>query len=198
MVFFFKFEDMKKPLFYFIFFLQVVYSQNSGNDIDTLIANFARTQYTYPDSSYYYIQKAVGIAQKQKNNFQLSNCFFYLGRYYYNQGNPSKAKSWITRSLYIARKINNNKALALNNNLLGLIEMDKGSYTNSLQFLLISLDIADKNNLSKNKCNALNNLGTLYEMQKDTIKALKCYSDNVKIATPMASSMALPVIRRPC
>jgi two-component system NarL family sensor kinase len=173
---------MKKVFLAFLLFFQIAHSQNNEKAIEALIEGFTRTQYTTPDSSYYYIRKAVNTAQKEKNTSQLSICFFYLGKYYYNQGNPVKAKYWFSKSLLIANKTNNKKALALNYNLLGLIEMDKGNYTNSLQHLLKSLDIADKNNLAKNKCNALNNLGTLYELQKDTVKALKCYADNVKIA----------------
>jgi two-component system NarL family sensor kinase len=173
---------MKKVFLAFLFSFQIGHSQNNEKVIESLIEDFTRTQYTAPDSSYYYIQRATGIAQKEKNNTQLSNCFFYLGRYFYNQGNPVKARQWLSKSLFLANKTDNKKALALNYNVLGLLEMDKGNYTASLQFLLKSLDIAEKNNLAKNKCNALNNLGTLYELQKDTIKALKCYAENVEIA----------------
>jgi two-component system NarL family sensor kinase len=180
-VFFSTFEDMNKILILFLLFFQISYCQTNDRIIEAFIDDFTRTQYTLPDSSFHYIQRAVSIAQKEDSS-QLSVCFFYLGRYYYNQGNIVKAKSWISKSLSSAAKSDNKKALALNYNLLGLIEMDKGNYTSSLRYLLKSLDIADKNNLAKNKCNALNNLGTLYELQKDTLKALKCYTDNVEIA----------------
>lgn len=173
---------MKKTLFTFLFFCQLAHGQNNDKVIERLIENFTKTQYDAPDSSYCYVQRAVKIAQKDRNQSQLSICFFYLGRYFYNQGNSAKAKYWFSKSLILANKTNNKKALALNYNVLGLIEMDKGSYTTSLKFLLKSFDIAEKNHLEKNKCNALNNLGTLYELQKDTLKALKCYTDNVEIA----------------
>ena len=173
---------MVKKVLVVLFFMQLSYSQHGKKSVDVLIEDFTRTQYTYPDSSYNYITKAIGLAQKQGNDFQLASGYFYLGRYFYNQGNTVKAKSWFARSLTLARRTDNKKALALNYNVLGLIEMDKGNYTKSLQFLLKSYDIADKSKLEKNKCNALNNLGTLYELQKDTLKALKCYQDNVKIA----------------
>lgn len=174
---------MNQTLIILLLFLQIAYSQNNEKSVEALIEDFTRTQYTAPDSAYFYINKAVSMAHKEKNNLQLSNSFFYLGRYYYNQGNPDKAKYYVSKSLTIANRINNKIALTLNYNLLGLIEIDKGNYSSSLLFLLKSLDIADKNNLAKNKCNALNNLGTLYELQKDTLKALRCYTDNVKIAT---------------
>lgn len=173
---------MYKLFFVFLLLPQLVNSQNDSTIIQKLKDDIARTQDTDPDSSYYYIQKTIRIVQKEKNEFELSYCYFYLGRYYYNQANPDTAKHWLLKSMMSAKKTSNKKALALNYNLLGLIEMYQGRYVNSLQFLLKSLEIAEKNNLTKNRCNALNNLGTLYELQKDTIKALKCYKDNVKIA----------------
>ncbi|MCF6130832.1 tetratricopeptide repeat-containing sensor histidine kinase [Flavobacterium wongokense] len=193
---------MKKVFLATLFFFQLAYSQNNEKAIEGLIEDFTRTQFTIPDSSYHYIRKALGIAQKG-NSPQLSNCLFYMGRYFYNEGNPAKAKQWFSKSLNLAIKTNNKKALALNYNLLGLIEMDNGNYTYSLRLLLKSLDIADKNHLAKNKCNALNNLGTLYELQKDTLKALKCYTDNVEIAKAndfdevlLYSYMSLGIINR--
>ncbi|MGV3695538.1 tetratricopeptide repeat-containing sensor histidine kinase [Flavobacterium sp.] len=173
---------MSKMLLAVLFFVQIAHSQGNEKIIEGYIEDFVRTQYTNPDSSFYYVSKAIRLAQHGKDDSQLSISYFYLARYYYNAGNTAKAKQWISKSLPLAHSTNNKKALTLNYNVLGLMEMDNGNYTKSLQYLLKSFDLADKGGLAKNKCNALNNLGTLYELQKDTLKALKCYRDNVEIA----------------
>lgn len=60
--------------------------------------------------------------------------------------------------------------------------MDNNDYIKSLNFFLISLDIAKKYNFPINESRTLNNLGNLYSIQKDSVKSLGFYLKNEKLA----------------
>lgn len=164
------------------FWTGVVYGQKKSHEIEKLIDKYSATVSSQPDSAFYYITKATIESKKIQDDFLLSRCLYNLGYHYYLQNDLEKAEDYISQALPYARKAKNFKIQALAYNQLGGIELSKNNYNAALKKFLLSLDIADKYNLEKNKCYALYNLGSLYELQKDTIKALQYYSQNEKIA----------------
>lgn len=146
------------------------------------IDNYARTLSSQPDSAFYYIRMATAESEKNNDPFLLSRCYYNLGYYYYLQKQLEKSKAYTCKSFPYAGKARNYTITALGYNQLGLIDRDQGNYSSALQDFLKSLDIAEKHGLMRNQSVALNNLGYLYDLQNDTVKALKAYTESQQIA----------------
>lgn len=166
-----------------LFFYCNSYTQDNKKDIERLIDNCTTNISSQPDSAFYYINKAIFKSKKIHDDFLTSRCLYNLGYCCFLQNDFKNAKIHIYESLPYAKKSGNNKITALAYNQLGLMEMNGSNYNASLKNLLFSLNIAEKNNLERNKCNALNNLALLFQLQKDTVKALEYYNQNEKIAS---------------
>ncbi|NHM05680.1 tetratricopeptide repeat protein [Flavobacterium sp. CYK-4] len=112
----------------------------------------------------------------------MSRCVFNLGYHYYLQHQSDKAQKFFEQSLSWAEKSKNHKILSMAHNQLGLLWTDRGKFNEALKEYLLAIDIAQQHDLFKNKCATLVNIGSLYEYQKDTVKALKYYLEAEKIA----------------
>ncbi len=165
-----------------LFYVTLFFAQNQAKRIEQLIDNYVNTMHSDPDAALIFIQKATQESKQLNDEFLLSRCLYNQGNFYYLQNDLEQSKKFITQSLYYAQKAENHKILALANNQLGLIAMDESRYNESFKKFVTALDIAEKNGLKKNKCLVLNNLGLLFEMEKDTLKALSYYEQNEKVA----------------
>ncbi len=164
-----------------LFVLNVSNAQKSEK-VESLIAGFAQTLSSKPDSALYYISKAKNESIKLKDSSLISRCYYNLGYYYYIQNDLVRSKYYTNLSFPFALKSKNITILSLNYNQLGLIYREKSNYSKSLQYFLQSLKISEKNRLNKNVSIVLLNLGHLYELQTDTIKALEYYNKSQEIA----------------
>ncbi|WP_309642652.1 tetratricopeptide repeat protein [Flavobacterium sp.] len=158
------------------------YSQNDKQEVEKLLDHFTETVASKPDSALYYIRQATVKCQKIDDPYLMSRCVFNHGYHYYLQSESVKAEKFFHQSLAWAKASKNNKIMAMSYNQLGLILTDRGNYNESLKNYLLAIDIADQNQLYKNKCAILINIGSVYEYQKDTVKALQCYLNAEKIA----------------
>jgi two-component system, NarL family, sensor kinase len=159
-----------------------IWSQNQQKAIEATIDAFARTVHTQPDSAFFYISKAKSESIKIKDDFLLSRCLFNLGFFYYQENEVAKAENYFFQSLPFAKQSNNYKIQVKAYKQLGFIAMNKGNYTDALKKLLLALDISKKNKLPENTCDVFNDLGSLYDLQKDSLKALDYYQQCEKIA----------------
>lgn len=160
-----------------------LYAQKAVNvEIEKRIDQFSNTIYSNPSQALSYIQQATRLSKKAKNNFLSSRCLYNLGFYYYWQGKSKISKRYIYEAIPFAISSKNYKIIVLAYNQLAVIDREEGNYSASLKKLLYALDIAKTNQLSKNECFILGNLGALFEMQKDTLKALRYYKQNQDIA----------------
>jgi two-component system, NarL family, sensor kinase len=165
-----------------LFLTSFLYGQNQQKVIESTIDDFARTVHTQPDSAFFYITKARLESVKIKDDFLLSRCLFNLGFFYNSQNDLAKAESYFAQSIPVAKKANNYNVQVKAYKQLGFIAMNKGDYINALKKLLLALDISKKNNLPENTCDVLLDLGSLYDLQKDAIKALDYYQQSEKVA----------------
>ncbi len=171
---------MKQVLFLFLFSTNLIIGQQN-KEIETLINKHQKCINTNIDSAYYYINRATQLSKDCKNDFLLSGCFYQFSLYYNSKNDSKTAKAYLLKSLALSRKTKNHKILSFCFNRLGILEMDKGNYDASLKNLLCALKIATTNNLPENSCFALNNLGNLYDLQNDTLKAFEYYKRDEKI-----------------
>lgn len=172
---------MKFILVIFLFFLNFVFCQ-TNKSVELLIDKFDATIFSNPDSSFYYINTAKNNSIKLGNEFLLARCVFKTGYFYYLKKELSKAEILINESILLSNNSKNFKTLSAAYNQLGIIHMDNNDYIKSLNFFLISLDIAKKYNFPINESRTLNNLGNLYSIQKDSVKSLGFYLKNEKLA----------------
>jgi len=159
-----------------------VYGQSNGEIVEKLIEDFAKTIESKPDSSLFYINKAISKSKEQNNKFLLSRSLYNKGYFLYIKDDVLSAKQYFFESINPAKESLNFKILAMAYNQIGLIDMENGDYNSSLKMFLNSLKITKKYNLSQKEFDALNNLGLLYENQGDTLKAFESYLESEKIA----------------
>jgi two-component system, NarL family, sensor kinase len=174
---------MKKIIFlYSLLFFWSVLGQNNTKSIEKGIDNFARTVASKPDSAFYYITKATFDSKKINDDLLISRCLCNIGYFYTQLNKPQKAEKYYYQCLPYAQKSKNYKVQVTAYNQLGIIAMDKSDYRNSLKRLMLAVEISKQNNLGKQNCNALINLGSLYDIQNDPIKALDYYQQCEKMA----------------
>lgn len=173
---------MKNFLIAILLFSNLALAQKPNKTIDTLIEKFENTLDSQPDSAIIYISKAKRVCEKTSNNYLLARCYYKLGYFYYTINDVEKSKIYLNRALIVSRKAKNFKSLAASYNQLGVIDMEKSDFNTSLKKLLISKKIAEEKNLPVNQCSALINLANLYELQKDTIKAMNYYIESIDIS----------------
>lgn len=166
-----------------VFTISPAVSQTQKKVVEKLIDQFSETVSSQPDSAYYYIAQATVKCRKINDGFLMSRCLFNLGYFFYLQNNAPKAEAYFMRSLAESKAAKNFKITVMSLNQLGLIEADRGHYNNSLKYYLKGLDVAQKKELDKNLCAILINIGSLYEYQKDTVKALDYYLQAEKKAS---------------
>lgn len=159
-----------------------VKGQQNKQKVEKLLDHFTETVASKPDSALYYIRQATANCQKIHDSFLMSRCVFNHGYHYYLQNETAKAEKYFYQSMAWAKAGKNYKILSMSYNQIGLILTDRGNYNESLKNYLRAIDIANKHKLYKNKCATLINIGSLYEYQKDTVKALQCYLDAGKLA----------------
>jgi two-component system, NarL family, sensor kinase len=159
-----------------------VWSQKQQKAIEATIDAFARTLYTQPDSAFFYISKAKLESAKIKDNFLLSRCWYNLGFFYNSQNNVAKAENCFYQSLPFAKKSKNYKVQIKANSQLALIAMNRSDYSDSLKKLLLALSVSEKNMMPENTCDVLIDLGSLYDIQNNSPKALDYYQQSEKVA----------------
>lgn len=161
----------------------LLYPQTQQAHVTQLIDSFAANINSNPDKALKYIQQALSESQSLQDDFLLSRCYSNFSYYYCNvKTDLDKATYFAYKTIPLALKSNNHKGLSIVYNQLGLVNMDKCMYEKSLQYFLISLNIASKYNLIHIQSSVYNNLGLLYTYKRDTLKALSYYKTNEKIA----------------
>ncbi len=169
-------------VFFISVILNVVHGQKQEESIKSLIDSYSLTISSKPDSAFYYINKATEKSEKLKNTFLLSRCYYNLGYYYYKKNNMKRSEEYTKKAQFYSLKSNNYSILSLSYNQLGLVYRSQAKYNKALKNFQASFDIAEKEKNIKNQSVVLNNLGYLFELQKDTVKALDYYSKNKEIA----------------
>lgn len=158
------------------------HSQSDRKRVEKLLDHFTETVTSKPDSALHYVSLATIKCHKIQDYHLMSRCIFNLGYHYYLRNESMKAEQLFHQSLVCAKASGNMKIWAMAYNQLGLILSDRGNFDESLKNYLLAIDIANQHRLYKNKCATLINIGSLYEYQRDTIKALRHYLEAEKIA----------------
>lgn len=168
-------------LFLWVTFSQLkaqVVSQSVEKDIQL----FSRYLSTNSDSAYHYIQSAYKKSLALKNDSLIARSLYNLGYYHYLKKNTVESKRHLIKALTYSKQSKFHKISALSYNQLGTIAFDENQFEVALSRYLKALEIADRNKIAESKSRVLINLGNLYLRQKDTLKSLIYYNQNISNA----------------
>lgn len=155
-----------------------VVSQSVEKDIQ-LFSGYLSTN---SDSAYHYINRAYKKSLALKNDSLIARSLYNLGYYHYLKKNTVESKRHLIKALGYSKKSKFHKISALSYNQLGTIAFDENQFEVALSRYLKALEIADKNKIAESKSRVLINLGNLYLRQKDTLKSLSYYNENISNA----------------
>ena len=174
-----------------LFFCPLAYGQPSPQNIEKEIDNFAANLDVRPDLAFYYINSAYRKSMAIKNDSLTSRALCNLGYYYYLKNDFDGSKKMYGKAIAFAKKIRFQKILSSSYNQLGIMASDANKFDEALKLYLASLKIADAAQLPDMKSRILLNLGNLYMVQKDTVKGLDYYMQNIANAKKYALNKEL-------
>ena len=157
-------------------------AQNETAQIKKDITLFSKFLDRNLDSANFYIRRAHAKSLVLKNDSLLARTCYNLGYYYYLKNKVDSSKMYLKKGLEFSRKSNFKKIQSLTYNQQATIATDSNQFEKALQLYLEALDIAEKYDLYENKSRVLINLGNLSVRQKDTVKALEYYHQNIENA----------------
>jgi len=213
--------------FYNVFSQEKTQTSIEINENDSLLAVFYETQsltfrYTDPDSSRFYLEKALNISKK--NNFKSieASVLSKMGGNYYVLGEYDLALDYFVSGFKIFEELDHKKGIAVGYNNIGMIYNIQGRIDKAISYHKKSLRICKIINDSTLMATNLFNLGISYEqnkkydsaiissnkalfiskLQKNNTQTFMIYNLNGRIYTKMrlftnAEEMFLKIINSP-
>lgn len=137
---------------------------------------------TIPDSSVYYYNKGLAIANKSNKKIEVGELLFSLSKAYLNKGESETALNYSHKALEIYKTIKDRKKEAEVLNIIGVIYRRKADYNNALKNYEKSLQIHSKTKNKRGKSDVLNNIGVVYILTGKYDKAIDFFHKTIKIA----------------
>ena len=130
--------------------------------------------------NYYYAEK---IYIKLKDDAKVAKTLLNKSVLQFNEKDFIGSEKSAIEALKILKKTNNDALTFEANNLLGVIYQELSEFDNAIKFLNSALDVLKKENVPlvfQPKATSLNNLGAVYQKQKNYKTALKYYHQSLK------------------
>ena len=188
---------MKKLLLLIAVLVLTTYSLQGITEVDSLkiavqdapiderisILNTLATKYWYidPDSSIFFANRALELAQTSKDKMHEAEAYHKLGGAYYFLSDYSKALENYKKSLLIKKELMDNEGVAKISNNIGMIYQELGSYDKALDNYMLALQFYEASEDEKKIAVILNNIGTVYGDLKNYDKALFSYMHSLEI-----------------
>lgn len=157
-------------------------AQNGSEEVKSDIDSFSKFLDKDLDSAHYFIRRAYAKSIVLKKDSLIARTCYNLSYYYYLKNNVDSSKVYLKKGLQFSKKSNFKKIVSLSYNQAGTIAADENQFEKALKLYLLAFDIAEKYNLYENKSRILINLGNLSVRQKDTLKALEYYRQDIENA----------------
>jgi tetratricopeptide (TPR) repeat protein len=136
--------------------------------------------YTQPDSSKYYFENGLRIAQKLKDDFGMAFAHINLGDYYMASGAYAESLRNYLTGLAIAETINRPKMVASAHNNISLVYMSIGAMDEAQKYSEKALEYYE-NRGQEHVMNILNNLGMIHFGKGEYELAEKQYRRSLQI-----------------
>lgn len=150
--------------------------------------------YDLPDSSIYYAQKAIALAEKLNDILRLSIAHRRIGITYINTGDLKKAIFHQEESYALSEKINFKRGMQLALNNIGVVYLNNELLNKALSYFLRSLKIVEETKDYSRVYNLYSNCGLIYRRTSDYEKARTYYSKAKYYALQENNNEALIII----
>ncbi|UCG30674.1 MAG: tetratricopeptide repeat protein [candidate division WOR-3 bacterium] len=176
-------HDLKQGTEYFLQALKYFESMHSYRNIAATYLNVGANYYEtgYHEKALRYFLRSLRIFKKinDKKGYALSHQ--NIGEFHFRQGNSNKALRYLTKAIEIFNTIGDKYGIARTHLALGNIYMKSRKYTEALISFENSLQYAKEKRAKDVQIEAYENLATLYEKQRDHMRALRNYKKYQKL-----------------
>ncbi len=134
-----------------------------------------------PDTSLYYSNQGIQLAEKLKYDKGLGACLNNAGVVYYLTSRFGDALRCFDHSLILYVTMSDNKALARTYNNIGNIYRAQSDYPKAIRFLLKGLQLREEMGDSTGMSSSYNNVGLVYSDQGELERALNYFKRSLAI-----------------
>lgn len=167
--------------------LILTYTDKKGKvDVKALMDEGANYYYNNPAYMLEIAERAIGIAEKQKDPFVrasayqfMASCFFKITTDYDSAFHYLQQAERLFSSLN-SKEALNGKATVFHN--LGTLKQDLGEYPQAIDYYIQALELFDETGNTKIRSYTLNNISSLYSLVKDHKKAERYAREAIKTA----------------
>ncbi len=133
------------------------------------------------DSSYYYVNKSLVLAEKENLSKKQSSALTLIGTILRRRGDYEGSMEVFIKAIRIDEKLGDLFGQSKNYNNIGLIYKDQGNYEKAIEYLQKSMDIKRALNNQRGIASSLVNIGIVYRYQGLFDKAIDQYIQAIKI-----------------
>ncbi|RLD77767.1 MAG: hypothetical protein DRJ10_11380 [Bacteroidetes bacterium] len=133
------------------------------------------------DSAYFFINKAITVAEKNKYLFLQSKAFDQKGKLYRYDSKISQSIEFHLEALKIANNIPSDYLIMIISNHIGIAYRRIDDNFQALKYHITALEVAQKLNNLQNIAVALNSIGLIYTQKKRYDKALEYYTSALDV-----------------
>jgi len=171
--------DLKFIIACLTVFPVMVHGQKMSQRIEKEIDSFAIYIEENPEKAHSRITDAYRKSVAIGNDSLIARSLCNLGYYNYLKEDYPSAKAHYSKAIAYSRKVKYFKILAYSYSQMGMMASDADHFDQALQYYLTALKYSDACPLPEIKSKTLINLGNLYLIQKDTVKGLDYYEQNI-------------------
>ncbi len=149
----------------------LIHAHEDSNKVDIINKLWAEYLYVKPTTAKTYLEQALALSKKIKYRRGEAYTLFYIGTFYYHNGNYAKALEHYNLSESLANELNNKHLIGNILSSKGLVYYKQGSYSKSLDLHFQAIRLADQLNDTTLRASSLNNIGLIHERQADLNQA---------------------------
>ncbi|MFI5204906.1 MAG: tetratricopeptide repeat protein, partial [Flavobacteriales bacterium] len=158
--------------------------RKGGHDTTLLNHNINAAKLLFsnePKRSRQYLEKALKLAEKLKDDLKLAEVYHVYGLTYYFESELDECLTYNLKSLEIRKRKKDKRGMCRSYGNIGLIYELKGDISSSLWYHNASLHIEEELNNKMGIAQSLGNIGNLYMHLSDFDRALECQFKTIKI-----------------
>jgi signal transduction histidine kinase len=170
---------LKYIIAFFVLFPLMLQGQNRLQRIEKEIDSFTIFIDNKPEVAHHHIKNAYQQSVAIGNDSLIARSLCNLAYYDYLKRDYTSARAHYSKAINYSSQIKYFKILAYSYSQLGMMASDEDHFDQALRYYLASLKYSDASKLPDIKSKTLINLGNLYLLQKDTLKSLEYYEQNI-------------------
>lgn len=140
-------------------------------------------QYTYPDSSIFYLKQVLELGQENKNDTTISGAYNRMGIAYDVSNRWEKSLEHYTLAIEYNKKTTDTITRGSIYCNRGLIYWNKSLYEKALEEYIIALNLFESISYQKGRANTLHNMGLIHMDLENVDEAIKYHNEALEIRT---------------